>query len=297
MDDSEVDSQAETFAEILRQTANEPILCRRAGRFLNPPPEDLATGPNDAKALQDQVQRLIDRLGGLPRLLIHPHGGTPDTFDTYVNAIFSEAVALFHRARRAVMRAHIAFIGRGCLEKYPHWIKEPTMRSVEREALVSAASTMYWEHAETAYIRLASYWDRIGQILDFVFFRNRHFERDGVAAVLERIHLNLIPLDRRLATLDAWRAIRTFQTSEGEDGLKWLTRRRNLLVHSLHLQPLDAEPEDKLFNTLHNHLDVRLREKLKPGTPEEELQRLHTQLRQAASLFREVLILCEARLS
>ena len=52
----------------------------------------------------------------------------------------------------------------------------------------------------------------------------------------------------------------------------------------------DGEP---LFRYEFNHLEERLRKKLKPGTALEEIERLNKQLAQAATLFPAVLALCE----
>jgi hypothetical protein len=92
---------------------------------------------------------------------------------------------------------------------------------------------------------------------------------------------------------------RAFQTSEKEDGLKWLSRRRNLLVHSLYLRPIQenegaTDPSGvALFTSEFNHLEASLRKKLAPGTPSEEIDRLNVQLQKAAELYPAVLGLCE----
>jgi hypothetical protein len=157
----------------------------------------------------------------------------------------------------------------------------------------------FWEHAESAYIRIASYWDRVGQLLDFAFFSIRQFERDGFTAVVDRIRTNFIPMDASLSTLDARVRVRAFQTSEKVDGLKWLLRRRNLVVHSLYLRPLNENGEggehgaETLFDSEFNHLDASLRRKLAPGSPAEEIERLNAQLQKAAELFPAMLALCE----
>jgi hypothetical protein len=81
--------------------------------------------------------------------------------------------------------------------------------------------------------------------------------------------------------------------------LKWLLRRRNLLVHSLYLRPLRENEEAKdsdgvaLFTSEFNHLEASLRKKLAPGTPNEEIDRLNVQLQKAAELYPAVLGLCE----
>jgi hypothetical protein len=68
----------------------------------------------------------------------------------------------------------------------------------------------FWEHAETAYIRLASMWDRAGQLLDYVFFNIRQFERNGFPTVLDRIKTNFIVLDKTAEREDLWVQIRHY---------------------------------------------------------------------------------------
>jgi hypothetical protein len=45
--------------------------------------------------------------------------------------------------------------------------------------LIKQAQGAFWEHAEAAYIRLYSFWDRVGQVLDFAFFNIRKFDQNG----------------------------------------------------------------------------------------------------------------------
>lgn len=160
--------------------------------------------------------------------------------------------------------------------------------------LQDAMSEMFWEHAETSYIRLASFWDRIGQLLDFVFFNIRQYERNGFPSVLSPIRSNYVPLFLDLDFSEPWNDLWNYQKSENVDGLGWLIRRRNLLVHSLHLEPMEVgEKENAIFSSAFNHLDEAVRKKLKPGSPKAELDYLHTHLAAAARLFPDVVALCQ----
>jgi hypothetical protein len=285
---------AETIGTIISRSANGPILRRRAEEILSPRPAKLANTVDEARLLEDRVERLAIAAGGTPCELAVDPDEPKRHFDTYVNAAISEVLAVFHRARRSVIDAHLHFIGHSTLLEHPDWLHNaPTGEAAQ--ALSEAMEDDFWENAETAYIRLASYWDRIGQLLDFFFFGIRHFERDGFAAVVDRIFLNLAPVEPELEASAALKRLRDYQTSELENGYKWLARRRNLLVHSLHLQPLTEQQNLDLFETLHNHLDMRLRKKLKPGTSKEELERLHGQLGAVCDRFVDVLALCETR--
>jgi hypothetical protein len=135
----------------------------------------------------------------------------------------------------------------------------------------------------------------LGQLLDFAFFNIRQYERDGFPAVVDRIAANYVPLSPRLSESSSWQAVRSYQTSEKADGLKWLLRRRNLIIHSLHLRarPVDSEAGDPLFDAAYNHLEQSMQRRLATGSRDEELAQLHRHLTQAASLFGYVLTLCE----
>jgi len=180
------------------------------------------------------------------------------------------------------------------IEKEPQllsWPGDPKIAALMQSLTIRE----FWEHAETSFIKLASLWDRLGQLLDFVFFNIRQYERDGFPAVVDRIAANYLPVYEELRVSESWQAIREYQTSERTEGLKWLLKRRNLLVHSLHLRPIDeaGDSEDPIFESAFNHLDNSAKKRLAPGNREEELNHLHDHLTAAATLFNEILSLCE----
>ena len=64
-------------------------------------------------------------------------------------------------------------------------------------------------------------------------------------------------------------------------------------MHSLYLRPLQKDEERELFESEFNYLDVALREKLAPGNPSQEVDRLNVQLPKAAEMFPNALELCK----
>jgi hypothetical protein len=230
-------------------------------------------------------------LGAPPRLIIKGQNELPPQYDTYPVAAFQEAISVFYAARKAVCRAHMLEIGSAALRRFPEIVNSEDERI--RRLFLSNAELAFWEHAENAIVKLCSYWDRVGQILDFTFFRIRQFERGGFTAVMDRVYANFLPVYEGIRNSLTWKSLRKYQTSEQEDGLKWLLSRRNLIIHSLHLQPILTEEEEKIFDSAYNHLEESLRRKLRPGTPKQEIKRLHAHLRAAAELFQHVLTLCE----
>ena len=260
--------------------------------FLSPSPAKLASSKEEADKLQQLVDVLTRMHGGGPRIVIQGVNAPKPIFDTYLSAAIDEAIEVFHRARRSLCRAQAFMIGAHMLKNNPEFLQLPADPEV-RSLFSKRADSTFWEHAETTYIRLAGFWDRLGQILDFSFFSIRQYERDGFSAVIDRIRANTLRMHPELEQDESWKALWKHKKSEKEDGLQWLLSRRNMLVHSLHLRPVTAEEENELFESAFNHLDARLRRDLAPGTPELEIQRLHLQLAQAAKLFTEALNICK----
>ena len=239
-----------------------------------------------------RIRRITNRLGAPPLVIVTGQNEPLPKYDTYSDAAFHEAIAVFYAARKSVCRAHMLEIGIAALHRFPEMVN--TTDEQIRSWFLSNAEHAFWEHAENAFVKLCSYWDRVGQILDFTFFRIRQFERDGFTAVMDRIYANFFHVYEDIRNSLAWKSLRKYQNSEQEDGLKWLLRRRNLVIHSLHLQPIQTEAEEeKIFESAYNHLEESLRQKLRPGTPKQEVERLHAHLRAAAELFPHVLTLCE----
>jgi hypothetical protein len=283
--EEQVERLTHALGNVLMLTVNESMVVAKWQAFalFNPTPADIPRG-EDAP-FREKLRRVTEALGGPPRLIFRSEAEPPPTYDTYVTAAIQEMLSTFDRARNSVLRTHIYLVGSSLIRSNPEYIDLPTEPHI-REILISQVEERFWEHAETSFIRLASHWDRVGQLLDFAFFKIRQFERDGFTAVMDRIHANVAPISRRVSESVAWQALRAYQTDEQPDGLKWLLRRRNLVVHSLHLSPnRDKVEEDPIFVSAYNHLDAAKRKKLKADTPARELDILHEHLKAAAELF------------
>lgn len=283
---------ANALGNALQYAANEAIIFAALEEFFSPKPAQLAEGVIQQEALNEQVHRVTMLYGDAPKIIFQAENEPKPLFDTYLFASINEALETFHRARRSLCRAQTFMIGEHMLRTNPELLNIPEDEKV-RELFQKNAEDVFWEHAETTFIRLASYWDRLGQILDFAFFSIRQYERDGFSAVVDRIRANPLRMRPELAETDAWLAIWTYKRLAGEGGLDWLLSRRNLLVHSLHLGSSRDTANDEIFISAFNHLDERVREKLKPGDPKVEIGRLHVHLAQAAALLPQVLTLCE----
>ncbi len=280
--------------EATAYSANEPLIFARLYQFLDPKPADLTEGSDQASALKERTLRLQQLLGGPDLQALVPNKPTKTRYDTYMAAALEESILMFNRARSAVWRSHMHCLAVSVIEKTPEgltWPSDPAIAIFMK----SYPLEIFWEHAETAYIKLASFWDRLGLLLDFVFFNIRQFDREGFPAVMDKIRNNFLPMHDELRHSASWDRLRSFQTSEKIDGLKWLLRRRNLLIHSLHLRPWDGDkiPDDPIFESAFNHLEESAKKNLAPGTRHQELSNLHSHLKMAAGHFHDVLALCE----
>lgn len=274
---------AELLAHLLSVVVNEETLQVRMERFFVPTPASLATDDDNARRLNDRLETLAESLGGPPRLIIVKEDGPKPRYDTYPVAAISELLSAFHTSRRLVCKAHSLSVAVPFLRANPD-VWDAPLNPEEVGNLLHALERRYWEEVEYAYIRLAAFWDRAGQLLDFAFFNIRQYERDGFASVVDRVRQNAVPMNADLRECPAWLSLWAFRKSEQADGLTWLLRRRNLLVHSLHLRSNNAgQVEDPIFESAYNHLDIAVQEKLRQGTVEQELASLHAQLAKAAS--------------
>ncbi|CZT27350.1 MULTISPECIES: hypothetical protein [Pseudomonas] len=247
--------------------------------------------PNDDGQFDKRMNLVVRHLGGPPEHYLLRTGETAPLGDLYPETSMAEVFDVFKRARKSVIRAHLFMVGSKMLIEQPEMIEQPESPEVAA-FLVKNAQAAFWEHAEAAYIRLYSFWDRIGQVLDFAFFNIRKFDHNGFNAVMNRIYWNAYPMNSSLGKSISWKQLRNFQNSNNEDGLQFLLQRRNLLIHSLHLHPLKEEEED-VFKSQFNHLDAAHREKIRPHDPAHEVEILIGQLNKASLLFRDFLTLVE----
>ena len=177
------DRLTEILGKTLEHTANEAVVLARLEEFFAPKPAKLAASDTEAEALHRRVDRVIELLGGPPTS--DTQGDNCVHHDVYPLSAVSEVLNTFHRARKSVCRTHMFMIGIGIQEQIPDvWIVSD---ATERDAIMESCESAFWEHAETSFIRLAGFWDRVGQVLAFAFFGIRQFERDGFTSVMDLI--------------------------------------------------------------------------------------------------------------
>lgn len=145
---------------------------------------------------------------------------------------------------------------------------------------------------EDAVARLCGYWDRVAQLLSFVFFNVREFDHDVFTAVIDRVRSNWAKHEPLFAIHEAWGKLWHYRDRGGDEGYKWLSSRRNALTHSVHmpraireaLRSNDERPGDAIW--------ARIVAKVSAGSPEEEKRRMTSHLKAMHELRDSVTDLC-----
>jgi hypothetical protein len=176
---SEGKEQPSWFSIFFDRSLKEALLLDKASEFFEPEPCRLFQSEEDGKRVNEKLATLYAKLGGVPNLFITRKGVKPsDTYDDFSWYSVQEMVSLFDRARLSVSKVHAKFITYEILRGGKRVINTGLTKK-QLTAFEPIVIEEFWESAETAYIRLASMWDRVGQLLDYVFFNIRQFERDG----------------------------------------------------------------------------------------------------------------------
>lgn len=281
------------FQTLFDRSIKESFLLHKASEFFDPPPCPLFVDDAAGKRINDKFSLLCRKLGDVPEVFLITDGASPkDKYDNLTSYAVTELVSLFHRARTSVVKAHSMFVAQWILLNAPKTIEGP-LAAEQLAVIAPIVREEFWNHAETAYIRLASLWDRAGQLLDYVFFNIRQFDRDGFPSILDRIKINFAILDSTIEARQFWKDLKSYAYNEQTDGLKWLLRRRNLLVHSLHLgEPEERAKEEMDIRYYYNHLAEATRHKLGTLSPDDELKCLHSHLIAFARLLEPLCDLC-----
>jgi hypothetical protein len=158
---------------------------------------------DDNGEFDERVHRVVEHLGGPSQLYVIGNDEEPPLIDNYPAAAMREAIAVFSRARKSVLRAHLFMAGSSLLAEKPGVMELPENPDVAA-AFIREAQAAFWEHAEAAYIRLASFWDRVGQVLDFAFFNRKRCYRRSMARILTGWRLGFFRRPK-LTPRRAWR--------------------------------------------------------------------------------------------
>jgi hypothetical protein len=277
----------EAIANVLSHAINEPGLIQNVEKYFSPHRANIFNSDDEREDLTRHIEEFTDKFGRIDGFVILVKDETPprQRVRAYPIDISNELARSFHVCRSAVCRLHMFALAVGNLRAHPNWFN---MTEEHIRIYARVLEGYFWNALEIATIRLASYWDRVGQLLDFVFFNIRQYERDGFPVVLERIKKNFAPTFSEVVRDPNWKALVEYANSEKPSGLKWLLRRRNLAVHSTSFRPHEDQRDDALFEYEFNHYEARVIRDLVLKSPEEELEVIHLHLAKAAELFRGV---------
>ncbi|MBU5466990.1 hypothetical protein KQI49_09165 [Virgibacillus sp. MSJ-26] len=233
------------------------------------------------------VKEIRSLLGGVPELLILGRDEDKPFYDTYVDSMINELIFSIKKSYDTMVQVMLY----RRIEYFSRYYEDQKLADL----LVDTYKKEFWSHLEMAYIRLASTWDRIGRLLDFVYFNIRQYDKDGYLSTIQKINVNLIPMSVQLRESNAWKKVWDYSKSESVNGLKWLLSRRNLIVHQISLQEIEYfDVEDtEFYNSEHNHiLENTVKKKLKPMSPNEEVTHLKKHIEITLELFEDIKELC-----
>lgn len=242
--------------------------------------------------VENKLDSISKAMGGVPKTFLMPEDGPQPTFDTFLDSAIDEIIKIYWRARKYVLYAKLYQLS----EKFQGLHHEQLTGSYtkdELETLNKLVLEEFYDKAEIAFIRIASFWDRVGQLLDYVFFNIRQYEREVFPLVVERIQQNYANYHKSIDVAECWKRIAKFKNSDKHDGFQWLQSRRNILIHSLHLSVPDESDDTKLeYLCTKDHIKEKQVKKLQAKEPSDEMEILIKQLYMASMLFIDVLDLC-----
>jgi len=251
---------------------------------------DLITTKEDEKNINILLSRISSIMGGPPLIIFKDDKESPSEYDTYLEAAIDEITHVYKVTKEAITTVNAIGYTVQILATRPENFFRKEIKEDLRDWTNLNLEKRFYDQAEISYIRLGSYWDRIGQLLAYIFFNIRQFDHEVFSSVLERIQTNYIHLHPNIKNSCSWKRLRKYQNRDKDDGYQWLVRRRNLLVHSLHLYPPDNVVElHPIFISTYNHLNEKTKDKLKPRSMGAECTLLHIHLEKASLLFKDVL--------
>lgn len=146
----------------------------------------------------------------------------------------------------------------------------------------------FWESVANAIMRLCAAYDRTAQLLSYVFFNVRVFDRDTFMPVTERLKKNYVKEDPLFRAQDAWRII-----DGTKSGIEVLQSRRNALTHSTTFRASGVwYPEVALAKRARTTLERGRAEALRQQSPESEMHYLKVEAGRLLDVQQAALSLC-----
>lgn len=111
--------------------------------------------------LNSVIKKLSDILDAPPQFIIQMEGEDKPVFDTYIESLLNEIVYSIRKVISSVKNVETYHM----LSFYSNYYEDREFSGF----LTDIYAKEFWGKTEIAYIRMASTWDRIGQLLSFIF--------------------------------------------------------------------------------------------------------------------------------
>lgn len=282
-ENKKIGTLSEIYLEILSSELSNIFVLQKLEEIAEPEIPKIGNNEEQIKLLNSLLQKVSCSLGGVPRIIINYTDTPKPQYDTFVDSLLHEILSMFWKTRRAVIKAHSQYVVVESMRYKKEFFEKPAP-----EDIVLRIEEYLWDSIEVAYIRMASFWDRIGQLFSFSFFNIRQYEKDGFTSIMEKIHTNYRPILPTLEKLPEYSVIWEYSNNEKENGLKWVLQRRNTIAHSVGLDTNTRKPS-KTYDSKYNHLEIRKERKLNKKELKEELNQFHYHYGKICRLFEDCL--------
>ncbi len=209
-------------------------------------------GPSDtvSEAIEDARSRLEIRLGAKKLVVWDRNEPRPVVrLDTFGSSAVDELIGGAIAFDRAMVCAHIQRTGSEV------WAESERGSGTRTdEARFQLVTGLLWEAVEVGYFRACAYWDRVGQLLEFIFFNVRDY-REGFSATIQRMKTNFesdeLPM-QSLAGCDHWQYLKKFRNRRHEN----LTSKRNVIAHRRGASSCRVEDSPSERDNYFDHLNA-----------------------------------------
>ncbi|MBI5169787.1 MAG: hypothetical protein HZA61_09890 [Candidatus Eisenbacteria bacterium] len=235
------------------------------------------TRENQLRGLADS---LADKLGLGDRFRgLWPEEGAKSLQDTLPVDILNE----FFRARHSAVGFTLDAVALGevmlAIDKRMREIFATDLVNADRAGLEEEwtslwvdfrlVSAKFWESVATASLRLCAAYDRTAQLLAFIFFNVRKFDRDTYSGVIGQLTTNYAQEEQLFREQHGWRQIRATMAE-----VEALHSRRNALTHSSTLRAGVWHPSATAAPVASTALERMRSKAVQQRAPDEEMTRL-----------------------
>ena len=255
------------YSDLLNSELASISVQERFDIIANPPIPKLVKDKKEEEEFNRLIQEIIYAHGGVPLVVIKKTGEKNPIYDTFIDSLISEILSMYQKTRRSIIKVQSQYAVVESLRYNKQFFKTPAP-----EEVVLMFEEYFWDSLEIAYLRLASYWDRIGQLFSFSFFNIRKYDKETFTDIIEKINSNYVLTISELKSMPEYKELWDYSKLEDKNGLKWLLQRRNLIIHSVGINTKTNNlVKGELFDSKYNHLDEKISNKLKKSNLKDEI--------------------------